>query len=191
MEIYYTKRVNQAFHDMHTVCEAFRHEFITPEHFVCALLQQYEFNMALIDCGVDLNTVNTRLKNYLQEQEKVPADVSDYHPDLSEQLREALGRAVRTVEYSSAQMVYVPHIVKGILELEESFAAYLLNDILKDDMEDFMSELIERYEDDHDQASTDDDEDDDETEPWRKLVPSKLIKRHVSKNLYCCCNIML
>ena len=169
MEIYYTKRVNQAFHDMHTVCEAFRHEFITPEHFVCALLQQYEFNMALIDCGVDLNTVNTRLKNYLQEQEKVPADVSDYHPDLSEQLREALGRAVRTVEYSSAQMVYVPHIVKGILELEESFAAYLLNDILKDDMEDFMSELIERYEDDHDQASTDD-EDDDETEPWRKLV---------------------
>ena len=170
MEIYYTKRVNQAFHDMHTVCEAFRHEFITPEHFVCALLQQYEFNMALIDCGVDLNTVNTRLKNYLQEQEKVPADVSDYHPDLSEQLREALGRAVRTVEYSSAQMVYVPHIVKGILELEESFAAYLLNDILKDDMEDFMSELIERYEDDHDQASTDDDEDDDETEPWRKLV---------------------
>ena len=170
MEIYYTKRVNQAFHDMHTVCEAFRHEFITPEHFVCALLQQYEFNMALIDCGVDLNTVNTRLKNYLQEQEKVPADVSDYHPDLSEQLREALGRAVRTVEYSSAQMVYVPHIVKGILELEESFAAYLLNDILKDDMEDFMSELIERYEDDHDQASTDEDEDDDETEPWRKLV---------------------
>ena len=170
MEIYYTKRVNQAFHDMHTVCEAFRHEFITPEHFVCALLQQYEFNMALIDCGVDLNTVNTRLKNYLQEQEKVPADVSDYHPDLSEQLREALGRAVRTVEYSSAQMVYVPHIVKGILELEESFAAYLLNDILKDDMEDFMSELIERYEDDHDQAGTDDDEDDDETEPWRKLV---------------------
>ena len=170
MEIYYTKRVNQAFHDMHTLCEAFRHEFITPEHFVCALLQQYEFNMALIDCGVDLNTVNTRLKNYLQEQEKVPADVSDYHPDLSEQLREALGRAVRTVEYSSAQMVYVPHIVKGILELEESFAAYLLNDILKDDMEDFMSELIERYEDDHDQASTDDDEDDDETEPWRKLV---------------------
>ena len=71
MEIYYTKRVNQAFHDMHTLCEAFRHEFITPEHFVCALLQQYEFNMALIDCGVDLNTVNTRLKNYLQEQEKV------------------------------------------------------------------------------------------------------------------------
>ena len=170
MEIYYTKRVNQAFHDMHTVCEAFRHEFITPEDFVCALLQQDEFNMALSDCGVDLNTVNTRLKNYLQEQEKVPADVSDYHPDLSEQLREALGRAVRTVEYSSAQMVYVPHIVKGILELEESFAAYLLNDILKDDMEDFMSELIERYEDDHDQASTDDDEDDDETEPWRKLV---------------------
>ena len=169
MDIYYTQRVNQAFQDMHAACEAFRHEFITPEHFLCALLQQYEFNMALIDCGVDLNIINARLKNYLQEQEKVPAEVGEYHPNTSEQLRLALTKAVRTVEYSSAQMVYVPHIVKGILDLEESFAAYLLKDILKEDLEDFMSELIERYEDDHDQASTDE-EDGNEKEPWRRLV---------------------
>ena len=170
MEIYYTQRVNQAFQDMHAVCEAFRNEFITPEHFLCALLQQYEFNMALIDCGIDLNIINARLKKYLQEQEKVPVEVAEYHPEISEQLRTALTKAVRTVEYSSAQMVYVPHIVKGILELEESFAAYLLKDILKEDLEDFMSELIERYEDDHDQASTDEEDNGNEKEPWRRLV---------------------
>jgi len=172
MEIYYTQRVNQAFHDMHTICEAYRHEFITPEHFLSALLQQYEFNMAMIDCGIDLNIINSRLKSYMQEQEKVPAEVTEYTPTPSQQLREAIGRAVRTVQYSSAKYVYVPHIVKGILDLEESFAAYLLKDILEEDLEDFMSELISRYENDHDQVSTDDDDENqaNDKEPWRRLV---------------------
>ena len=170
MEIYYTQKVNQAFQDMHNICEAYRHEFVTPEHFICALLQQYEFNMALIDCGIDLNIVNGRLKAYLEDMEKVPAEADNYSPNTSEQLREALMSAIKIVEYSSAQFVYVPHIVKGILELKESFAAFLLRDLLDEDLEDFLSELVERYQDDHDQVSLEGEDPAYDKEPWRRLV---------------------
>ena len=174
MEIYYTEKVNQAFSDMHEAAKKYRHEFTTPEHFLYALLQQYEFNMTLIDCNVDLNIVNNSLKDYFEKMERVPDDVGDYHPGTSQQLSEALTTAVRIVQNSSAHFIYVPHIVKGILDLKESYAAYLLKNLLGEWKQDFMSELVARYEDDHDQASLDDDEaimgTDNDKEPWRRLV---------------------
>ena len=174
MEIYYTRKVNEAFQEMHEVCKKYRHEFVMPEHFIQALLKQYEFNMTLINCNVDLNIVNRSLKDFFEKTEKVPEDWGDYNPGTSEQLREALGIAVRIVQNSSAHFIYVPHIVKGILDLKESYAAYLLTNLLSEWKQDFLSELVARYADDHDQASLDDDEDNEETsrseEGWRQMV---------------------
>ena len=171
MEIYYTQKVNEAFHDMHEICRSYRHEFTTPEHFLHALLRQYEFNMTLIDCNVDLNIVNGKLKEYFRTIERVPDEVENYSPGTSEQLREALQTAVTIVQHSSAQYIYVPHIVKGIMELKESYAAWLLKSLLGEWEKDFMSELVARYADDHDDVSLDDDTSDaSDEEPWRKLV---------------------
>ena len=172
MDIYYTQKVNQAFHDMHAAAEKYRHEFTTPEHFIFALLQQYEFNKSLIDWGVDLNIVNQSLRDYFEKMERVPEDVGNYTIGTSQQLRTALLTAYNIVQNSSAQYIYVPHIVKGILGLKESYAAYLLKNLLGQYEQDFMSELVARYEDDHDQASTGDDEEDtkQDKEPWRKMV---------------------
>ena len=174
MDIYYTQKVNQAFHDMHAAAEKYRHEFTTPEHFIYALLQQYEFNKSLIDWGVDLNIVNKSLQDFFEKMERVPEEVGEYTIGTSEQLREALMSAYHTVQNSSAQYIYVPHVVKGILGLKESYAAYLLKNLLGNWQSDFMSELVARYEDDHDQqASLDDDMAggaEQDKEPWHKMV---------------------
>lgn len=173
MDIYYTQKVNQAFHDMHQAAEKYRHEFTTPEHFIYALLQQYEFNMTLIDCNVDLNIVNHSLTDFFEKMERVPEDVGEYVIGTSEQLRAALLAAFKIVQSSSAQYIYVPHIVRSIMNLKESYAAYLLKNLLGDYEQDFMSELVARYEDDHDQASTSDDVEEnteEDKEPWRKMV---------------------
>ena len=157
---------------MHEAAQKYRHEFTTPEHFLYALLKQYEFNMTLIDCNVDINIVHRSLKDYFEKMEHVPEEVGNYTIGTSQQLSEALTTAVRIVQNSSAHFIYVPHIVKGILDLKESYAAYLLKDLLGDWKQDFLSELVARYEDDHDQADIDDEEQglSDEKEPWRKLV---------------------
>ncbi|MBR1768228.1 MAG: AAA family ATPase [Prevotella sp.] len=175
MEIYYTQKVNEAFHKMHEVAQKYRHEFTTPEHFIYALTQQYEFNMALIDCNVDINIVCNSLRDYFEKMEKVPEDFGNYNAGTSIQLREALGTAVRIVQNSSANLIYVPHIVKGIIELDESFVAHLLKNLLGDWQQDFLRMLVVRYEDDHDTISLDDNEGDatsnnNEKEPWRRLV---------------------
>ena len=175
MEIYYTQKVNEAFHKMHEVAQKYRHEFTTPEHFIYALTQQYEFNMALIDCNVDINIVCNSLRDYFEKMEKVPEDFGNYDAGTSIQLREALGTAVRIVQNSSANLIYVPHIVKGIIELDESFVAHLLKNLLGDWQQDFLRMLVVRYEDDHDTISLDDNEGDatsnnNEKEPWRRLV---------------------
>ena len=172
MEIYYTQKVNEAFHEMHEAAQKYRHEFTTPEHFVYALLKQYEFNMTLIDCNVDLNIVNRSLQDYFEKMEHVPEEVGSYTIGTSQQLSEALTTAVRIVQNSSAHFIYVPHIVKGILELKESYAAWLLKDLLGEWQKDFMSELVARYADDHDDVSLDDETSDtsSDEEPWRKLV---------------------
>ena len=173
MEIYYTQKVNEAFEEMHEAAQKYRHEFTTPEHFLYALLKQYEFNMTLIDCNVDLNIVNRSLQDYFEKMEHVPEEVGNYTIGTSQQLSEALTTAVRIVQNSSAHFIYVPHIVKGILDLKESYAAYLLKDLLGDWKQDFLSELVARYADDHDQADMDEEDEvgmADEKEPWRKLV---------------------
>ena len=175
MEIYYTQKVNEAFHKMHEVAQKYRHEFTTPEHFIYALTQQYEFNMALIDCNVDINIVCNSLRDYFEKMEKVPEDFGNYNAGTSIQLREALGTAVRIVQNSSANLIYVPHIVKGIIELDESFVAHLLKNLLGNWQQDFLRMLVARYEDDHDTISLDDNEEEaarnnNEKEPWRRLV---------------------
>ena len=174
MELYYTQKVNEAFQAMHEVAKSYRHEFVTPEHFLHALIQQFEFNMSLIDCNVDINIIHQSLKDHFEKMEKVPEDWGDYNPNTSIQLRQALGTAVRIVQNSSARFIYVPHIVKGIIALKESYASYLLKHLLDDQMNDFLRYLVARYQDDHDQASLDlDDEDEAEKqseEPWRRLV---------------------
>ncbi len=175
MEIYYTQKVNEAFHKMHEVAQKYRHEFTTPEHFIYALTQQYEFNMALIDCNVDINIVCNSLRDYFEKMEKVPENFGNYNAGTSIQLREALGTAVRIVQNSSADLIYVPHIVKGIIELNESFVAHLLKNLLGDWQQDFLRMLVARYEDDHDTISLEDNEENasnnnNEKEPWRRLV---------------------
>ena len=171
MDIYYTQKVNQAFQDMHEAAEKYRHEFTTPEHFIYALLRQYEFNKSLIDCGVDLNIVNKSLQDYFEKMERVPEDVGNYVIGTSEQLRAALLSAYQTVQNSSAQYIYVPHIVRGILNLKESYAAYLLRNLLGDWESEFLSMLVGRYEADHDQVSDGSDaEEEQDKEPWRKMV---------------------
>lgn len=175
MEIYYTQKVNEAFSKMHETAQKYRHEFTTPEHFVYALTQQYEFNMALIDCNVDVNIVRYSLEDYFEKMEKVPEEFGNYTISTSEQLRESLGIAVRIVQNSSANLIYVPHIVKGILELEESFITYLLKNLLGDWQQDFLRMLVARYEDDHDTISLEDNGEEasapnSNEAPWRMLV---------------------
>ncbi|MBO4550405.1 MAG: AAA family ATPase, partial [Bacteroidaceae bacterium] len=121
-------------------CRNNRHEFIMPEHLLLALIDDENFYAAL-NIFYNPLQLEERVEDVLRQTDPVPEDV-EYEPQLSAQMARVIDFAVREVAASSADSVDVPHLVNGILKLDESWAAYLLKDCLGNKEANFMSHLI-------------------------------------------------
>lgn len=158
--------VNKVFTETVRLCQQYRHEFITPEHMLRVLLDQEQFAAALKDAMFDQRPLKKKLDDLLKEMERVPEDVK-YAPTPSVQMDEVLETAYNQVRFSSAEVMDVPHLVQGILELEDSQACYLLKQMIGADQAAFMSTIVSAYE------TTDERDAEDEPSPdeaWRQLV---------------------
>ena len=148
-----------------------RHEFITPEHLLYALLDDFDFQAVLYQFG-SVDHLIPRVKECISQMEKVPED-QNYHPEPSVQLNQLLGSAYSHVLNSSAAAIDITHLTAAILELKESDACYLLRDTIvpSESVEDFMSELISWYEriDSEDAADSDEAEEESEEKENREL----------------------
>lgn len=111
-----------------------------PEHLLYALLDEYSFASAL-EIFYDPEKFRGRLEDFLRDIDRVPED-ADYEPEMSAQMEKVIQRAALQVVSSSAEGIDIPHLVDALLELEDSWAAYLLKDSLYDKVPDFMSRLI-------------------------------------------------
>ncbi|WP_297329021.1 AAA family ATPase [uncultured Bacteroides sp.] len=146
MDIKNTEAVNRAFTSAQHIAIQYRHEFITPEHLLNALMEQDSFVNALGEYYSGIQEFSHALKEYLRTKiESVPKEM-EYELEVSSQLNEVLQQAYLVTEYSHADLLNIPHLVQGILQLEDSQACYLLKDAVKDDLPDFISTLIYHYE---------------------------------------------
>lgn len=146
MDIKNTEAVNRAFTSAQHIAIQYRHEFITPEHLLNALMEQDSFVNALGKYYSGIQEFSHALKEYLRTKvESVPKEM-EYELEVSSQLNEVLQQAYLVTEYSHADLLNIPHLVQGILQLEDSQACYLLKDAVKDDLPDFISTLIYHYE---------------------------------------------
>ena len=124
-------------------CKKHRHEFVMPEHLLLALAEDLTFCEALIIFD-STQQLDDRVKEYLEKVESIPEDM-EYEPETSAQMSKVIESAVQQVAMSSAEAVDIPHLTKGILELEDSWAAYLLNESIQGQEASFMSHLINFY----------------------------------------------
>ena len=165
-EIRQTERAARILHIAWEYCQKDRNEFVTPEHLLLAMMRDEVFVHTLSDfCGPD--KMADRLFRQMREVETVP-EGKDYEPEASAQLGEVINYACQQVVNSSAKSLDIPHLVMGILHLEESWACYLLKDGLADQESHFLSQLISGYDfDDQLEADTDERKPD---AAWKKLV---------------------
>ncbi len=169
MDIQNTVHVNSAFTYAQKKAISYRHEFITPEHLLSAFLEQSPFASALNMCFCDTQELAFSLENYFTEElESVPADM-DYELEVSTQLNELIQHAYLMIDYSSAEALNVPHLVQSMLQLKESWACHILKEALEEDLPEFISQLISRYEEveEEDDLQTSPQE---KSEPWRNFV---------------------
>ena len=164
MEIHNTPQVTQAYNDSVDLCEHYRHEFITPEHLLLALLGQFEFLSVLVDFGFNIEETRRELETFLARQEHLPIGVNE-DPETSVQLSQLIDYACNQVANSNGQQLDVPHLVQSMMRLNESFASYLLRRTLGNHNPDFMSCLITAYEAADSSSSVSDPD-----AAWRKLV---------------------
>ena len=171
-EIKQTERAARMLNKAYECCKGYRHEYIMPEHLLLALIEDYNFNAA-VNIFYSPFQLEERLKDYLEGVESLP-EGKEYIPETSVQLGKVLEMAVQSVVSSSAAELDIPHLTRGILALEDSWAAYLLKDCLDGNEANFMSQLINFYEFDDDLEAKGDDEDTEskssDKAAWKRLV---------------------
>ncbi len=139
-EIKQTYRASKALNKAYECCKEYRHEFIMPEHLLLALLEEFNFNAA-VNIFYSPYQLEDRIKEYLGTIESLP-EGTEYVPETSAQMGRVIELAVEQVNSSSATALDIPHLARGILALEDSWAAYLLKDSLFGKEANFMSQLI-------------------------------------------------
>ena len=165
-EIKQTQRAARVLHLAMEYCRKDRHEFVTPEHLLEAMLEDNSFSRTL-SLFYSPEILGDQLYLKMKELETVP-EGNEYEPEASEQLGQVIEYACQQVYSSSAGALDLPHLVLGILYLKESWACYLLKDALGSDESEFMSQLISSYDyDDHLEEETGEHK---HEAAWRRLV---------------------
>ena len=168
-EIEQTERVGRVIKSALGYCKTLRNEFVMPEHLLLALVEDSNFNSALAAYCSPLTFAN-KIEDFLDDIEVVPQDI-EYHPELSIQTGQVIDNAIKHVENSGAESIDITHLVKGLLELKDSWASYFLKDSIGDNEQDFMKELIDYCE--YDDMIFDENIDDEAKSPkssWKQLV---------------------
>ncbi len=164
-EIKQTLRASRMLNKAYDCCKEYRHEFIMPEHLLLVLVEDFNFNAAL-NIFYSPYQLEERIKEYLETVDSLP-EGTEYVPEASAQMSKVIELAVQQVTSSSAEALDIPHLTKGILALEDSWAAYLLKDSLYGKEANFMSQLINFY--DFDDNLQEKGEESDKA-AWKRLV---------------------
>lgn len=169
MDIQNTEYVSSAFSSAQRKALSYRHEFIMPEHLLSAFLEQPPFINALQEFFCDVEELSLSLENYFTEElESIPEGV-EYELEVSAQLNELIQHAYLMINYSSAEELNVPHLVQGMIQLQESWAAHFLKETIGEDLPEFLSSLISQYEE-AEEMVYEQTAGQEKSEPWRNYV---------------------
>lgn len=156
--------IKQAIED----CDFWRHEFVTPEHVLYAFASQKQFASASEWLPHDASWLITQLEKEFMSMEVVP-ETQKYVIEGSQQFSEMMSLAIKQAQYSDQETLDVPHVVAAMLMLNDSQAAYLLDQFTGDEKGEFMQSLVSAYAVDETGEAADGD-DANSPAPWRKLV---------------------
>lgn len=122
-----------------------RHEFMTVEHLLLALLDNPSAVEALGACGADLAKLRKSLLDFIQETTPViPADEDERETQPTLGFQRVLQRAVFHVQSSGKSEVNGSNVLVAIYSEQESQAAYILkkSDISRLDIVNYISHGI-------------------------------------------------
>ncbi|MGI2036706.1 ATP-dependent Clp protease ATP-binding subunit ClpA [Shewanella frigidimarina] len=127
-----------------------RHEYMTVEHLLLALIDNPSAYEALIACGADVNRLREEVANFIQQTTPIIAESTEERetqPTLG--FQRVLQRAVFHVQSSGRNEVSGANVLVAIFSEQESQAVYLLRrcDITRLDVVNFISHGMSKEDD--------------------------------------------
>ena len=121
-----------------------RHEFMTVEHLLFALLNNNSAASVLKACGANLNVLHNNLIKFIQENSVIVNDIDERDTQPTIGFQRVLQRAVFNVQSSGKQEVNGSNVLVAIFGERESHAVYFLNqqNITKLDITNYISHGI-------------------------------------------------
>ncbi|OEE59762.1 ATP-dependent Clp protease ATP-binding subunit ClpA [Enterovibrio norvegicus FF-33] len=119
-----------------------RHEFMTVEHLLLALLENVAAREALLACRADLDALRKELEAFIEQTTPlIPVDDDNRETQPTLSFQRVLQRAVFHVQSSGRSEVSGANVLVAIFSEQESHAAYLLkkNDISRLDVVNYIS----------------------------------------------------
>ncbi|KJF97083.1 ATP-dependent Clp protease ATP-binding subunit ClpA [Photobacterium leiognathi] len=135
-----------------------RHEFMTVEHLLLALLENVAAQEALLACRADLDQLRRELDSFIEQTTPlIPADDEGRETQPTLSFQRVLQRAVFHVQSSGRSEVTGANVLVAIFSEQESHAAYLLkkSDISRLDVVNFISHGTVKDSDNDDVNSSD------------------------------------
>src|SRR5688572_6861930 len=103
-----------------------RHEYVTLEHLLYALLEDRAAREILFNCGANLEELSRALEEYFANVlEKLPSDAKAL-PELTATFQSTIQYAVLQAEGSGQSAVDGGNILAAFYQAEQSYAVYLL-----------------------------------------------------------------
>ena len=130
-----------------------RHEYITLEHLVFAMMCESEFETVVKGYGADPVFIKKNLENYLKTQcdnIKVEAEITKYKPKKTPTVERVLNRAFTQVLFIGRNNIELSDVFVSVLNEKKSIATYWIEKagITKDRFADYVSsEMEEDFED--------------------------------------------
>ena len=145
--------LNNAFKD----AREHRHEFMTVEHLLLALLENPSATRVLRACGANLNALHNDLTRFIQENSPLLTDNDERDTQPTLGFQRVLQRAVFHVQSSGRKEVNGANVLVAIFAERESHATYFLSkqDITRLDIVNYISHGIAKISED-DQGRTSD-----------------------------------
>ena len=150
-----------------------RHEYMTVEHLLLALIDNPAAYEALIACGADVNRLREEVANFIQQTTPIIAESSEERetqPTLG--FQRVLQRAVFHVQSSGRNEVTGANVLVAIFSEQESQAVYLLrrSDITRLDVVNFISHGMSKDEESRESSDQERIEDQSESSEERSML---------------------
>ena len=104
----------------------YKHEYVTLEHLLFALLEDNSARDILFNCGARIEEIASSLEEYFRDTlEKMPAGVQTM-PELTATFQSTIQYALLQAEGSGQKTVDGGNILAALYQADQSYAVYLL-----------------------------------------------------------------